>query len=228
MGAVHLFNHPVVAALLLTLAFLGLAVEVRSDGFQRAGWAGLLALALFVVSHLLEGTPRWTAIPVAVGLVLLWPALEDPRRRASAALGIGVTAAGAYAVMVGPGPASLDHARAAAVLTASAFLVLASAGLIWSRLPASLRPEHRTAVFFHPPPPASDSPDARTVPAPSVGERGRAVGDLRPVGWILLRGERHEAVAADAWVEEGAEVEVVAADGVRPVVRDVERPAPGA
>lgn len=217
MTAVHLFNHPVVAALLLTLAFLGLVIEVRSVGFHRAGWAGLVALALFVASHLAEGIPAWRAGPILVGVVLLWPALENPARWRVAAAGIILAAGGAYLVMVGPGPAHLDHARALAVLAASALLVLLAATVVWMRLPASARPRRRTGVFFFTPPEEAALEDA--LDESSVGREGVAATALQPDGWALVEGDRRPALAEGEWVDEGEPVEVVGDDGLHLRVR---------
>lgn len=220
MGVIHTFNHPLVAALLLTLAFLGLAIEVRSEGFRRAGWAGLLALGLFLASHLASGTPAWTALPVLAGVLAIWPALRDPRRRLSAAAGTLLLAAGAYTVMVGPGAGQLDHARAGAVLLAATSLVAVVGLLVWMRLPATLRPERRAEVFFFDP----DAGEGRGVEGDAarvdlVGARGTALSPLRPGGVALVRGERLEVVTEGEWLEEGCPLEVVETRGVHPRVR---------
>ena len=217
MAVAHLFNHPIPSTILLALAFLGLVVEIRSEGFNRAGWAGLLALGLFFTSHLMEGAPLWSPLVAAVGVAVVWPALSDPGRRAPARLGILLTAAGAYAGLLQAEPAGLDHARAAAVLASAAFLVLLVGSLLWMRLPATQRPHHRIDVFFRDAPGEEEHEEERA--ARRAGERGRVVTPLRPVGEALLGGEVVEVATEGAWVEEGAEVEVVNAEGVRPLVR---------
>jgi membrane-bound serine protease (ClpP class) len=219
VAAVHLFNHPVPAAVLLTLAFLGLVVEIRSQGFHRAGWAGLLALGTFVLAHLVDGTPLWTTVPILAGVAVLWPALENAMLRVQGGVGILLVGAGAYLVMIGPGPAHLDHARAGAVLLASALLVLLAATLLWSRLPAAERRGRGVGVFF-----LSRSPDEPVGVRPSgrPGTRGQAMSPLRPGGWALIAGERREVVVEGEWVEEGDVVEVVAATGLHVLVRRVQ------
>jgi membrane-bound ClpP family serine protease len=54
-----------------------------------------------------------------------------------------------------------------------------------------------------------------------VGQRGRAITDLRPSGTALIGQERIDVVSESAWIEEGTEVEVVSAEGYRHVVRPV-------
>lgn len=219
MAVVHLFNHPVVSALLLALAFLGLVAEVRSDGFGRAGVAGLLALGLFFASHLVEGATAWSLPVAAAGLVVLWPSLRDPTRWWSARIGVAVTAASVYLAMLPPEALPVDHARAAMVLAAAALLVTLIGALLWIRLPASLRPARRGRVFFVPT--RGEPPDEVAGPESLVGRRGLAVTALRPEGTALVGEERLDVTTDGEWVEEGEEVEVVSAEGVRARVRVV-------
>lgn len=53
-----------------------------------------------------------------------------------------------------------------------------------------------------------------------VGARGRAITDLRPVGVVLLDGQRREALAEGAWIESGREVRVVRVEGTQIRVRE--------
>lgn len=219
MAVAHLFNHPVLSALLLSMAFLGLVSEVRSDGFGKSGVAGLLALGLFFTSHMVEGYNVWSLLVAAVGLVVLWPSLENPRRRWSARFGVAVVGASVYVAMLPPDPASTDHVRAGLVLAAAALLVTLTGTLLWVRLPASLRPERRGDVFFVPT--RGEPPDDTVGHGSLVGRRGLAVTALRPEGTALVGEDRLEVTTDGEWVEEGEEVEVVWAEGVRARVRAV-------
>jgi hypothetical protein len=52
-----------------------------------------------------------------------------------------------------------------------------------------------------------------------VGDRGKAATHLRPQGFVLVNGERHDARAESGPIEPGAEVVVVAGDHMGLVVR---------
>ena len=58
-----------------------------------------------------------------------------------------------------------------------------------------------------------------------VGHTGIAMTALRPAGTATLQGKRVDVVADGAFIEKGREVKVVAVEGLRVVVRAVEKPA---
>lgn len=70
----------------------------------------------------------------------------------------------------------------------------------------------------------AERPGAAT-PSPAagvrVGQRGRAVTDLRPVGTVVLEGQRTECLGLGGMIEAGSDVEVVAVDGAQVKVRRV-------
>lgn len=54
---------------------------------------------------------------------------------------------------------------------------------------------------------------------PLVGKTGKAMTDLRPVGTVLLDGQREECLAQGGMIEAGTTVRVVAVDGLQIKVR---------
>lgn len=57
-----------------------------------------------------------------------------------------------------------------------------------------------------------------------VGSKGRVVNALSPSGMVSIRGELWDAVSAGTKLEVGVEVEVVGQEGLKLVVRKLERP----
>jgi membrane-bound serine protease (ClpP class) len=55
---------------------------------------------------------------------------------------------------------------------------------------------------------------------PLVGQMGKAVTDLRPVGTCVIEGKRMECLAASGMIRSGAAVKVVAVDGSQVKVRE--------
>lgn len=52
-----------------------------------------------------------------------------------------------------------------------------------------------------------------------VGATGRALTDLRPVGIVVIDGQRRDALAEGAWIEDGTEVRVIRVEGSQLRVR---------
>ena len=61
---------------------------------------------------------------------------------------------------------------------------------------------------------------AMDVEVSLLGQEGRAVSDLRPVGVCLIDGRRRECLAATGYIRTGATVKVVAVDGMQVKVRE--------
>ncbi|MCC7409561.1 MAG: hypothetical protein IT442_15965 [Phycisphaeraceae bacterium] len=69
-------------------------------------------------------------------------------------------------------------------------------------------------------PPTPPPPAAGDAPAPvNVGDRGRTLTALRPVGTCLIHHQRLECLADGTVVEAGIDVEVVGVDGMQIKVR---------
>ncbi len=69
---------------------------------------------------------------------------------------------------------------------------------------------------------ALEETEERTRGDSLVGVQGKAVTDLRPVGVVLLDGERVEALAEGMWIEAGQIVRVTHVEGSRIKVRAIE------
>jgi membrane-bound serine protease (ClpP class) len=57
--------------------------------------------------------------------------------------------------------------------------------------------------------------------APLVGSEGVARSDLRPVGIVLIDGQRVDCITEGAMIDSGARVKVIAVEGNRVIVRRV-------
>ena len=69
---VRWLTHPVVSSLLLTIAMVGIIVELRTPGFGFVGGLGILSLGLFFWGHWLVELAGWEELMlVALGILLL-------------------------------------------------------------------------------------------------------------------------------------------------------------
>ena len=87
---------------------------------------------------------------------------------------------------------------------------------IWSNSPLARRVVLSQAI--------EDQPRANNVKSPSVAIGTLAVAEttLRPIGWIRIANDRHEALAEEGFIEAGQQVQVTGFDDATMRVRAVE------
>ncbi len=128
-NVVRFLTHPVVSSLLITIALLGIIVELRTPGIGVAGGLGIASLALFFWGHWLVQLAGWEEVLlVAAGIMLL--ALEVfliPGFGVAGVLGLGALLGGLIMSMTGGGATAEFILKAAGrVVSALLFAVLAS------------------------------------------------------------------------------------------------------
>jgi membrane-bound serine protease (ClpP class) len=219
---VRFLSHPVVAPFLLTLGFLGLIAEIKSPSFGLAGIAGMIALALFFGSHLLVGLAGLEdVILFGVGVALVGlEVFVIPGFGVFGVLGGVAIFGGLYMSLLGGIPTVPDFTRAGMVLSTTILLLLVSVWVLVRSLPGNARLT-RSGIFLGDRTDRAIGYESSRAREELVGQRGRAITDLRPSGTALIGQERIDVVSESAWIEEGTEVEVVSAEGYRHVVRPV-------
>jgi len=220
---VRVLTHPLVSSLLVTMALVGIVVEMRTPGLQLPGLVGMASLALVLWGHWLANLAGMEdAVLVLVGLVLL--AVEIfviPGFGIAGILGVAAVLSGLVMAMTGAGSTSelLMMVAGRLVLSLLAALVLSMVLLPFiTRLPGGrrlvLRTELTTGQGF-----SSAPPDD----AHWLGRRGIAHSVLRPAGIAEIDGHRVDVVSEGELVEAGTPIEVLRVDGNRIVVRPTEQ-----
>lgn len=220
-NVVRFLTHPVISSLLITIAILGIVIEVRTPGFGVPGALGIAALALFFWGHWLVQLAGWEELLLAAaGVVLLAvELLVIPGFGIAGVLGIVAILASLVLSLVGPGDtAAFILAAAGRVVFALLFALLASLVLLrfLPRLPFGRRlilDRGLAAVQGYVSAPESD--------AQWLGKRGRASSPLRPAGIAEFDGRRVDVVSEGELIAAGQFIEVTRVDGNRIVVRQV-------
>lgn len=214
---VRFLTHPILSSLLISIAVLGILVELRTPGFGIPGLIGLLSLAAFFWGHWLVQLVGWEELlAVAAGLVLL--AVEIfvlPGFGVAGILGILALAAGLTSSLIGSGATVGAIAGAAArVAISGAIAVLGTVALLrfLPTLPGARRLVLSTALPQAPPAAAT------TTRPPALGDVGVALTALRPAGTAELDGRRVDVVSDGSFIAPGAPVRVVEVAGHRVVV----------
>ena len=220
-NVVRFLTHPVVSSLLITVAMLGIILEMRTPGFGIPGGLGLTSLALFFWGHWLVQLAGWEELLLGVaGLILL--AIEVvviPGFGVAGVLGIIAIIASLVLSLVGPGfTITFMLAAAGRVVFALLLAVLASLVLLrfLPRLPFGRRLVLRRGLAA-----AEGYASAPEIDAQWLGKTGLASSPLRPAGIADIDGQRVDVVSDGEHIDAGQFIRVTRVDGNRVVVRQI-------
>jgi membrane-bound serine protease (ClpP class) len=216
---VRFLTHPVVSSLLITVAMLGIIIELRTPGFGIAGGLGVGSLGLFLWGHWLVQLAGWEELLLALaGVILL--ALEllvIPGFGVAGVLGILALLAGLVLSMLGPGnTAQFVMLATGRVILSIVFALVASLLLlrVMTRLPFGRRLILDTGLAATKGYASGPESDVRWL-----GKRGVAHSTLRPAGIADIEGERVDVVSNGEMIDAGQPIEVIRVDGNRVVVK---------
>lgn len=216
---VRVLTHPLVSSLLVTMALVGIVVEIRTPGLQLPGLVGMASLGLVLWGHWLANLAGMEdAVLVLAGLVLL--AIEIfviPGFGIAGILGIAAVMGGLVMAMTGAGSTSalLVMVAGRMVLSLLVALVLSLVLLRFvTRLPGGRKLVLQTQL-------AAGEGFASAPPEDAhwLGRRGIAHSVLRPAGIADFDHHRVDVVSEGELVEAGTPIEVTRVDGNRIVVR---------
>ena len=218
-NVVRFLTHPVVSSLLITVAMLGIIVEIRTPGFGIPGALGLSSLALFLWGHWLVQLVGWEEVLlVLAGLALLvLEVFVIPGFGIAGALGIVAVIGGLVLSMLGSGAtAQFMLLTAARVVFALIFALVASLVLLryLPKLPLGRQLVLQTGL----------DTGRGFVSTPEsdlhwLGRSGRAGSTLRPAGIAEFDGQRVDVVSEGEYIDAGEPIEVIRVDGNRIVVK---------
>ncbi|MDQ0339634.1 membrane-bound serine protease (ClpP class) [Caldalkalibacillus uzonensis] len=206
-------THPIVASILLSVASLGLILELYSPGFGVPGILGISALLLFFFGHLVAGFAGMEAVLLFIaGLILIIIELFMPGFGIFGILGI--VAVGASLTLASEnviiGLQNIGIALLLTIIVAAVLSRYLHIKGVWSRLvlQEGLSTEEGRAVFEQ--------------KSALVGKTGIALTKLRPSGAVRIDGQRYDVVSDGTVIEQGAKVEVIKVEGPRIVVRELD------
>ena len=218
---VRFLSNPLVAPLLLSLGVLGLMIEIKTPSFGLAGGVGLAALAAFFGSHLIVGLAGWEeVILLGVGLIAL--AIEVflvPGFGIAGIIAIVCIGTGVFLALLSSLPTWGDIARAMGMIAVSVMIVVAAAYTLLQKLPTTNR---LRGVFLQAATARAEGYVSAEAREDLVGTQGIAVTDLHPAGTGMFAGERLDVVSEAGYVEKGAPIRIVRAEGYRHVVLPVD------
>lgn len=206
-------TNPVVVPILLSIAGLGLVVELYSPGFGVPGTMGIVSLLLFFYGHLVAGLAGYeTIILFAIGLCLI--VLEFFVAGGIAGV-IGAVAIVGSIIMAGGNPMhmTISVLIALAIATIGAVIIIKFFG-------KKLHLLNKMVLMD-----ATDTESgyvSNVNRVELVGQKAVTSTALRPSGSIEFKGERIDVVSEGSYIERGKHVIIVKVEGSRIVVRESE------
>jgi len=214
-------TNPIVSSLLVSVAMIGIIVEVRTPGFGIPGALGLSSLGLFLWGHWLVNLAGWEELLLAgLGiLLLLVEAFVIPGFGIAGVLGILALLAGLTMSTIGEG-ASIDGLIGAASRLGVSLVVAIVASLAILRYLPKTRAGRQLVLMT-----GLDAGSGYTSEPIAehglVGKTGVAASTLRPAGIADIDGKRVDVVSDGEFIEPGEPIRVDHVDGNRVVVRRI-------
>jgi membrane-bound serine protease (ClpP class) len=226
-NVVRFLTHPVVSSLLITIAMLGIIIEIRTPGFGVPGALGIGSLALFLWGHWLVQLVGWEEVLLTLaGLVLLTlEVFVIPGFGIAGALGILAILGGLVLSMLGSGNSAQFILLTAARVVLALLFALALSLLLLRFLPRL--PLGRQLILQGGLDTARGYSSAPPGDFHLLGKTGYAWSPLRPAGIAEIDGQRVDVVSQGDFIDARESIEVVQVDGNRIVVKRTQHSTKG-
>lgn len=212
-GLARFITNPVVVPILLSIAGLGLVLELYSPGFGVPGTMGIVALLLFFFGHLIAGFAGYETLIVflvGVGLIVLEFFVAG-----GIAGALGALAVVGSIIMAGGNPMYMAYSVLIAIAVAVSGMVI-----IMRFFGKRLHLLNKMVLM--------DATDTESGYVSNenrlelLGKKATTITPLRPSGTVELDGERIDVVSEGSYVDRGKHVMIVKVEGSRIVVRETQ------
>ncbi len=207
-------TNPIVVTVLLTIACVGLAIELFSPGFGLPGTIGIIAFVLFFYGHLVEGHAGYVSIILfIIGFALVVGELFIP--------GGIVGVIGAVFVII-----SLLFAGESVVYMAYSILIaiiIAVLGMVYMMKFLGKNLHFFSKLVLRDATTTDEGYVSNQNRVELLGKIGVTLTPLRPAGTIQVENERLDVVSQGSYINSNKKVEVIQVEGSRIVVREINK-----
>ncbi|KAB8126942.1 nodulation protein NfeD [Gracilibacillus oryzae] len=211
-GIARFLTHPVVVPILLSLASIGLVVELYSPGFGIPGSIGIVSLILYFYGHIVAGLAGYEAIVLLVlGFVLIVVELFTPGGIIGF-IGLGSLVAALYMSTSDVGNMTMSLAIALISAIIVSVILFKTIGL-------------EKGFFRHVILSDATSTEKGYVSTANrmelLNQKGVTVTPLRPSGTAEFGAERLDVVSMGAFINVNQPVQIIKVEGARIVVKEL-------
>ncbi|WP_285768959.1 nodulation protein NfeD [Peribacillus sp. SI8-4] len=205
-------TNPIVVPILLTIAGIGIVIELFSPGFGFPGIIGVSSLVLFFYGHLVAGITGYESLAMfIIGVILVLAEFFIP----GGIIGLlGFTAIVGSLFLASDDPVHMTISLLIAVtVSILAFILLVK---VFGKQMKFFRKMILTDAT---------KTEQGYVSNPNrvdlLGVKGKAFTDLRPSGTALINDERVDVVTEGSYISRGSALIIVKVEGSRVVVREI-------
>ena len=211
-NVVRFITNPIIIPILLSIASIGLVMELYSPGFGVPGTMGLSAIGLFFFGHLLAGLAGFEVIIMfVIGLILLIAELFVPG-------GILGVVGGAMMVMsVIFAGESVTHM----VLSIIIAMIIAVVGMVILMKFFGKKLHVFNKLVLRDATTSEEGYVSNENRIELIGKVGQTLTALRPAGVVQVDDERLDVVSEGTFIDAHKQVTIVKVEGSRIVVREI-------
>lgn len=204
-------SSPYISSTLLTIAFIGLVIEIFSPGFGLGGTISIIGFGLYFGGNILAGDSNWTSLMLFItGFILLVIEVIVPGFGLPGISGIILVIVGIVMAMESLG-AAVFSISVALIVTFATVAILIKKGFKSQLLKNIIL---QTNID-------QDMASSGSVYDKLVGKQIKTLTDFKPSGFIDLDGARTDALSESGYIEANVLVEIVKVEGRKIIVRRV-------
>ena len=208
----RIVTNPIVVPILLSIASLGLVLELYSPGFGVPGTMALSAFGLFFFGHSIAGFAGYeTIIMFIIGFIMLVLELFVPGGIVGIIGGVLIIISLLFA------GASVMHMAYSIII--AMFIAMIGMVILMKFFGKKLHVFNK--LVLRDATTTEEGYVSNTNRVELIGRIGEAVTPLRPAGVIIVDYERIDAVSEGNNIDKGKQVEVIKVEGSRIVVREI-------
>ncbi len=205
-------SNPYISTLLLTLGFVGLVLEILTPGFGLGGTISLMGFGLYFGGNILAGNSNWTSLILfVVGLGLLVIEGVVPGFGLPGIGGLIFVLAGTVLAMQDLSAAILSLSIAIIITTLVAIVMVKHGykSKILKKIVLSNKLDNNRGYL------------STNNMVKLMEKEGETLSELRPSGFIVINGEKYDALAESGYIPENTTVRVVKVEGSKIFVRRI-------
>lgn len=205
-------SSPYLSSIILTIAFVGLVVEIMTPGFGIGGTISIIGFGLYFGGNILAGNSNWTSLALfIVGIILLIVEIMMPGFGLPGISGIIFVIIGIILAMNSVTNAVLSISIAI-IITTIFGIMLVKRGFK-SKLFNSIVLENQTKK--------EKGYLSSVVDEDLISKEGVTLTELRPSGYIDIDGNRVDALSDEGFISKGTTIKIVRIEGTKIFVRRI-------